>query len=296
VRTRWGSRIRRDRNRHRPQVRHRAAREYGVGGPLESTPGSAARILVIQNHRTKRRRWANPTNGRLTPPMSDRPRICLGDAMMNSNRVLILSTAAPIPAPLLGGAISSSSILAGMVVLVLGACGDMDKVPAMSVAGGDAGAEADTPVDFSCLPDCYRQAFETCQPAGACAAEVAPGSSVARTEDWICFENGVRTHLVGTMDGGSLSSTTDISTSTGACRRLEVMEGTTGGFFQMKDGNGVVLATATMTSYPGITIACGNMEKQLDRTTACGRAALLELSAAGTADMLAHCTQGSCPH
>ena len=215
---------------------------------------------------------------------------------MNSERVLSASIAGPIATPLLGNAISSSWVLAGGVPIVLAACGNMDNVNAMSAASGDGGAEAETEVDSSCLPDCYRQAFETCQPAGGCTAEVDPGSSVARTEDWICFENGVRTHLVATMEGGSLSSTTDIGTSTGACRRLEAMEGTTGGFFTMKDGNGVVLATATVTSYPGITIACGNMEQQLDRTTPCGRAALLELSAAGTADTLAQCALGSCPH
>ena len=194
--------------------------------------------------------------------------------------------------------IASSSVLSAVFALALGACGGaMDKLPTMSVPAGDAGSDVNNVIDFSCLPDCYRQAFETCQPAGACMTDVAPGSSMARIEDWICFANGVHTHLVETMAGGSLSSTTEISTSAGMCGRLEIMEGPSGAFFTMKDGNGVVLATATMTSYPGITIACGNMEQRLDRTTPCGKSAVLELAAAtGTADMLAHCTVGSCAH
>lgn len=194
-------------------------------------------------------------------------------------------------------AIASASGLVAGVALTLTACGGGDKPPAVAGPSGDGGADAGSDIDFSCLPDCYRQAFETCQAAGTCTSAIDPASSAARLEAWSCFGNGVTFHLSQTMEnGGTISSTEEFSTSSGLCRRLEIMEGTSGGFFTMKDGNGVTLATAKITSYPGITIACGNMEMELDRTTPCGRAATLELAKGVSPEMLGHCSVGACPH
>lgn len=183
------------------------------------------------------------------------------------------------------------------MALILSACGGDDGARAGSTPTGTGGAPATTEVDVSCLPECYRNAFETCQPAGACTIQVDPNASAARVESWMCFENAVTSHLIGTMDAdGNIANSTELSTSAGPCRRLEVMQSAAGAFFTMKDGNGVILATATMTSYPGITIACGDTELQLDRNTPCGRAALSELSKPGTAEMVARCSPGACPH
>jgi hypothetical protein len=219
---------------------------------------------------------------------------------MSSHRLWsVIDTSSPILAPQFWSKMGTAALPLACAALILSACGGGDR-PRTGSGGpsGTGGAPATTEVDLSCLPDCYRNAFETCQPEGACTVEVAPNPSAARVESWMCFNNAVTSHMIGTMDpAGNIANTTELSTPAGPCRRFEIMESAAGAFYTMKDGSGAILATATITSYPGMTIACANnTEVELDRNTPCGKAALTELNRPTQAALKAPCSLGACPH
>ena len=169
---------------------------------------------------------------------------------------------------------------AAWLVLAVG-CGDGPQI-----TDGDGGS--------ACLPACFTAALETCQPAGACTLEgesPMAGTFTGR----ICFANGVKTRISGQMSGTENSSRVEVEQNGSLCRSIESRESAASISFVVKDPGGQTAVTATITSFPGMTITCaGGASVEVDRRTDCGRRALGLLSGQGTTNAPASCTAGAC--
>jgi hypothetical protein len=141
----------------------------------------------------------------------------------------------------------------------------------------------------ACVPECLRRATESCQPQGGCVGEASPGSNASAGEVWVCFANGVRLHTTRS----SVGNTTKVVEENGSlCRTIESSEGAEGGSFTIKNAWSEQVAILQYSSFPDMTVTCGGAEHKLDRTSDCGRAALLLL--APELSMLRSCAPGSC--
>jgi hypothetical protein len=153
----------------------------------------------------------------------------------------------------------------------------------------DAEADRGRSATAACVPSCLRRAMESCQPQGSCVGEASPDSSATSGQVWLCFANGVRLHMIRS----SVESTTQVVEENGKlCRTIESTEGAEGGRFIIKNAEGEQVAALWYSSFPDLTISCEGAEHKLDRTSDCGRAALLLLGP--DQSKIRSCIPGSC--
>jgi hypothetical protein len=174
--------------------------------------------------------------------------------------------------------------------LMLGAaCGD-DRPRAAS-----DGSPPATEGLHACLPGCFLSALASCQPEGDCVLEADPRP--AGSFEWrACFANGVRTHVIARAAEDGTTSEVDVRQHGALCRSIATRESAAGASFVVKDPSGRTVITATIRSPTVMTVFCGEVAHEVDRTSDCGRAALRLLSGRGDHPDAPHsCVPGPCP-
>jgi hypothetical protein len=144
---------------------------------------------------------------------------------------------------------------------------------------GQQGQQQPGPIDVEaaavCLPDCYRAALAACQPQGQCVADPDLNGTDADGELWTCFDNGVRIHTSRRTQDGVITTNKWVESDGALCRSIESIEGPASSNFTIRNSQGQAVASAQVTSFPRMSVACGGGEVELDRQTDCGQAALL---------------------
>lgn len=145
------------------------------------------------------------------------------------------------------------------------------------------GLQQPSPIDIdididavaTCLPDCYRAALADCKPQGPCVTDQALSANGADGELWTCFDNGVRIHTSRTTANGVVTTHKSVQSNGALCRNIESSEALAIAKFTIENSQAQTVASVQVTSFPGMTVACGGGEFELDRRTDCGQAALL---------------------